>query len=116
MDKIEIENMEFYAFHGCYREENITGNRFLVSLSLEGNFARAATTDALGDAVNYQTAYNIVKKEMVITSKLLENVCQRILNSLYDNLADIEKACVKVSKMNPPMGGKIEKVSVTLCR
>jgi dihydroneopterin aldolase len=53
---------------------------------------------------------------MAITSHLLENVAKRVLDSLYLNLSSITKAEVKISKMNPPMGGEIEKVSVTLSR
>ncbi|HEY3389308.1 MAG TPA: dihydroneopterin aldolase [Prolixibacteraceae bacterium] len=53
---------------------------------------------------------------MQIKSHLLENVAGRILNRLYSEFRSIEKAKVKISKLNPPMGGQIEKVSVTLER
>jgi dihydroneopterin aldolase len=43
-------------------------------------------------------------------------VAKRILDSLYLRFPSIKKAEVKISKMNPPMGGEIEKVSVTLTR
>jgi dihydroneopterin aldolase len=49
-------------------------------------------------------------------SKLLENVAKRILDALFLSFTSIEKAKIKVSKLNPPMGGQIEKVSVTLTR
>jgi dihydroneopterin aldolase len=73
----------------------------------------ASESDNIIDTVNYQTAYNIVKEEMMIPSNLLENVCFRILTALYDKMADIKKATVKVSKLSPAMGGKVEKTSVT---
>ncbi|MDR2382440.1 MAG: dihydroneopterin aldolase [Prevotellaceae bacterium] len=110
---IEIENMEFFAHHGCYEEERTKGNIFLVSLKIETDMMLASESDNIIDAVNYQTAYNIVKTEMMIPSNLLENVCFRILNALYDKMTDIQKATVKVSKLNPAMGGKVEKTSVT---
>jgi dihydroneopterin aldolase len=110
---IEIENMEFFAHHGCYEEERAKGNTFLVSLKIEADIMPASESDNIIDAVNYQTAYNIVKDEMMIPSNLLENVCLRILNALYDKMTDIKKATVKVSKLNPAMGGKVEKTSVT---
>jgi dihydroneopterin aldolase len=110
---IEIENMEFYAYHGCFEEEAIVGNKFLVNLTIEMNPEKAAATDSITDAVNYQLAYNIVKREMAIRSHLLENVGGRIADALYNELEGIEKVAVKVSKMNPPMGGPIQKVSVT---
>ena len=116
MGLIQIENMEFYAYHGHYKEERVIGNRFLVNLEIETNMDVPVKTDQLNDAVNYQQAYNLVKKEMQIKSHLLENIAQRIVDSMYANFEHIEKVTVKVSKMNPPMGGKIEKVSVTISK
>jgi dihydroneopterin aldolase len=113
MGIIEIENMEFFARHGCYEAEKIRGNIFLVTLKIETDMKPASESDNIIDAVNYQTAYNIVRDEMMIPSNLLENVCFRIMNALYDKMTDITKITVKVSKLNPAMGGKIEKVSVT---
>ncbi|MFC2115431.1 dihydroneopterin aldolase [Bacteroidota bacterium] len=117
MGLIQIENMEFYAFHGHYQEEQIVGNKFLVDLSVESDMATPAASDNLKDAINYQRAYRLVKEEMEKKSKLLENIAKRILDVIYDNFEGIRKVTVKVSKMNPPMGGgRIEKVSVTLTR
>jgi 7,8-dihydroneopterin aldolase/epimerase/oxygenase len=116
MGLIEIENMEFYAFHGHYREEQVIGNRFLVNVQVITPTDKAAKSDDLKDALNYQLIYETVKEQMQIKSHLLENVAGRILNRLYERFSTIEKATVKVSKMNPPMGGNIEKVSVTLTR
>ena len=111
---IEIEGMEFYARHGHYEVEKIAGNRFLVNLKIETDCSAAGKSDKLEDALNYQQAYLLVKEVMAVPSDLLENVCQRILDKLYDSFPQIIKATVKVSKMNPPMGGQIEKVSLTL--
>jgi len=117
MGLIQIENMEFYAFHGHYREEQIVGNKFLVDLHIESDMAAPAESDDLKHAVNYQLAYRLVKEEMEKKSRLLENIAKRILDTIYDNFEDLRKVTVKISKMNPPMGGgRIEKVSVTLTR
>ncbi len=116
MGIIEIEGMEFYAYHGHYEEEQIVGNRFLLDLRIETNCKAAAESDDIHEAVNYQTAYKIIKKQMQIKSHLLEHIAQRILDSLYNKIDGIDKATIKVSKMNPPMGGKIKKVSVTLTK
>ncbi len=114
MALIEIENMEFHANHGHFAEEQVIGNTFLLDLKIEYNSDKAQISDNLKDAVNYQRAYEIVKREMGICSHLLEHVGERILDSLVKELHGIENAQVKVSKVNPPMGGKIQKVSVTL--
>lgn len=116
MGVIRIENMEFYAYHGHFREEQIVGNRFLVDLSLETDMTLPSSTDNLRDAVNYQKAYEIVKREMQKKSHLLEHIASRILDALYDELTGIDRATIKVSKMNPPVGGRVECVSVTLSK
>lgn len=114
MALIEIENMEFHANHGHFAEEQVIGNTFLLDLKIEYNSEKAQNSDNLKDTVNYQRAFEIVKREMKISSHLLEHVGARILDSLMRELSGIEMAEVKVSKVNPPMGGKIQKVSVTL--
>jgi dihydroneopterin aldolase len=116
MGLIQIENMEFYSFHGHFKEERIVGNRFLVDLSIETDMKLPAETDNLKDAVNYQRAYEIIKMQMEEKSFLLEHIARRILDALYSEMQGITKATVKVSKMNPPMGGKIGSVSVTMSR
>jgi 7,8-dihydroneopterin aldolase/epimerase/oxygenase len=116
MGIIEIEGMKFYAFHGHFDSEQVVGNEFTVNLKIETELEKAAISDNLNDALNYQTAYEIIKNEMAVSSHLLENVAKRILDSLYFHFTSIKKAEVKISKMNPPMGGEIEKVSITLTR
>jgi dihydroneopterin aldolase len=116
MGMIQIEGMEFYAFHGHYREEQIIGNKFLVDLTIETSMDIPRSTDNLKDAVNYQKAYQVVKQQMEEKSHLLEHIAGRILDALYSELEGIKKATVKVSKMNPPIGGKISSVSVVMSR
>jgi dihydroneopterin aldolase len=116
MGLIQIENMEFYSFHGHFKEERIVGNKFNVDLAIETDMKVPAQSDNLKDAVNYQRAYEIVKSQMETKSYLLEHIASRILDALYSELEGIKKATVKVSKMNPPMGGKIGSVSVVMTR
>ncbi|MBW8334066.1 MAG: dihydroneopterin aldolase [Prolixibacteraceae bacterium] len=111
---IEIEGMEFYAFHGHFEVEKVAGNRFLVNLKIEADLSKAGQTDRLEDTLDYQKACLAVKEEMSVPSDLLEHVCQRIVTRIKDEFPVVQKVTVKVSKMNPPMGGQIEKVSVSL--
>lgn len=113
---IEIENMEFYAYHGCYKEEQVVGNQFQVSILIEVDTQAAQLTDNLNDTVNYQVVYNLIKEEMQQKSKLLEHVAERIVSVIHNNFKNVERVWVKVSKLNPPLGGKVEKVSVSLER
>lgn len=114
MTLIEIEGMEFYAFHGHFEVEKIVGNRFLVNLKIEADLSKAGKTDRLEDTLDYQKAYLVVNEEIAIPSDLLEHVAQRIINRIKTEFPEAQKVWAKVSKMNPPMGGQIEKVSVTM--
>jgi 7,8-dihydroneopterin aldolase/epimerase/oxygenase len=116
MGLIEIEGMEFYAYHGHFREEQVVGNKFLLNVSIETDCEKAAKTDHLYDALDYQKVYELIKAEMEQKSFLLENICSRILDRLYLEFDTITKATIKVSKINPPLGGQIKKVSITMTR
>ena len=116
MGLIQIEKMEFYSFHGQFKEDRIVGNKFLVDLTIETDLKIPAGSDNLKDAVNYQKAYEIVKLQMEKKSHLLEHIAGRILDALYAEIEGLKKVTVKVSKMNPPMGGKIGSVSVVMER
>ena len=111
---ISIEGMEFFAYHGCFAEEQIIGTKFRVDLYIEADTTEAETTDDLSKTINYQTVFQLVKKEMKQKSKLLEHVGRRILDSLKENFPEVEDATVKISKLNPPLGGKMENVSLTI--
>ncbi len=111
---IEIEGMEFYAFHGCYEEEQIVGNRFLVDLMFETDVENASSSDSIEDTVSYLEVYQITAAEMAVKSHLLENVAKRIIDAIIDKFPAIKYLKVRVSKCNPPLGGFINKVSVTM--
>jgi dihydroneopterin aldolase len=114
MSTISIEGMEFHAYHGCFAEEQLTGTRFTVDLFLETDTQNAEKSDHLSDTVNYLEVYQVVKQEMMINSKLIEHVGRRILNQVLENFPTVQHAKIKVRKMNPPLGGKMDFVSITL--
>jgi dihydroneopterin aldolase len=112
MALIELEEMEFRAHHGCFKEERIVGNSFTVNFSFDVDTIKAEATDNLDDTINYQTVYGLIKEEMSKPSHLLENVASRILDKICNQFPQIKKVVIKISKMNPAMGGKIKCVSV----
>ncbi len=114
MSTISIEGMEFFAYHGCFAEEQIIGTKFRIDLFLEVNTSKAEISDDLHDTVNYQTVYELIKAEMKIKSKLLESVGKRILDKIKLTFPEVEKSKIKIRKLNPPLGGKIEFVSIEL--
>ena len=111
---IEIEGMEFFAYHGCFEAEQVVGNKFMVYACLHYNCDLPMKSDNISDALSYQTAYEVIAREMMIRSDILEHVGGRILDALYSTFPQLEYAKIKISKLNPPLGGKIYATSVTL--
>jgi 7,8-dihydroneopterin aldolase/epimerase/oxygenase len=116
MPVIELDEMEFYAHHGCFDEERAIGTKFTVSIILEAEISKAVISDKLTDTLDYQQAVDIVSKEMKITSNLIENVAGRIADSMLKSFSNLQKVTVKVSKMNPPLSCKMNKVSVQITK
>lgn len=111
MNQILLEGLEFFSYHGCFKEEQLIGTHFNVDITLSGDFSNAEKSDDLIQTLNYQKAYQIIKREMNIPSKLIESVARRIVDALFNTFDSIDRIFIKVSKLNPPLGGKINSVS-----
>ena len=114
MGTIKLKNIKVFSYHGCLDEEGKIGSDYRIDLKVNADLSKSAQTDALIDTIDYVHLNKIVKQEMAIRSKLLETVAERILVRIFSELSLVEKAKVCVSKINPPIGGNVELVSV--CR
>ncbi len=114
MHKIIVEGIKVFAYHGCLEEEAKSGTHYTVDVWMETDFSEAAKTDDLTKTIDYVTVYDIVKKQMAIRSKLIEQVGQRIVDELKSEFNTLHKLEVKVTKHNPPMNGNVEKVSIVI--
>ena len=113
MGTIQLKNIRVFSNHGCLDEEAKIGSDYRVDLKVYGDLSNSAKTDELGDTIDYVHLNLIVKEEMAIRSKLLETVAERILNRVLRELIMVQKAKVKVSKKNPPIGGNVAMVTVS---
>jgi dihydroneopterin aldolase len=114
MGIIKVENIRVFANHGCLSEETKIGSEYRVDLEVEANLQKSAKTDKLSDTVDYVFLNRIIKEEMSIPSALLETVCRRILDRIFKEDKLVKKATVWVSKLNPPIGGDVESVTVKM--
>ncbi|SDD73441.1 dihydroneopterin aldolase [Pricia antarctica] len=112
--KVRIDNIRVYAHHGCLKEETAIGSEYRVDVSVDADLSKASLSDALSDTVDYVHINHIVKQEMEIPSKLLEKVGQRIITRIFDEIDIVNKAKIWVSKINPPIGGDVEKVTIVI--
>ena len=111
---IELENLEFWGYHGCYDVEHKVGNQYRVDLELGYDAEKAVASDDISQALNYQEVYRIVSQVMADEKHLLESVCALMLESLFEQIDCLEYAWVKIAKLNPPLGGKIGATSVSM--
>ena len=111
---IELTRMEFRAYHGCYDLEQQVGNRFTVDLVITAELGDAAERDDVTRTVNYLTVYEIVRERMAVTQRTIERVAMNIIEAVYASFRQVRHVKCTVSKLAPPLGGKLEKVSVVL--
>lgn len=114
MGLIKVENIRVYAHHGCLSEENVIGSDYRVDIDVKADLLRSASSDDLKDTVDYVTLNAIAIEEMKQPSKLLEAVAKRILDRIFLTCDTVFWASVSVAKINPPIGGDVEKVVVIL--
>ncbi len=112
--RIRLEEMEFRALHGCYELERKVGNRFAVNIEITASLGDAAAEDDVRKTVNYLTVYEVVRREMGRTQHTLERVAMNIIEALYAAFPQIRHITCSVSKLAPPLGGKLQRVSVVL--
>jgi dihydroneopterin aldolase len=114
MGIIKVENIRIFAYHGCLKEETKIGSDYRVDLEVKADLQTSAVTDKLGDTVDYVFLNKVIKEEMEIASHLLETVAKRILNRIFNEDKLVKKATVWVSKLNPPIGGDVERVTIKM--
>ena len=114
MGLIRLKKIKVYAYHGCLIEEGRIGSDYLVDLKVKASLAEASKTDSLKDTVDYVHLNRIVKEEMAKRSKLLEHVGKRIIDRIFEELLLVNEIKVQVSKVNPPIGGNVAEVIVSM--
>lgn len=99
-----LHEVRFYAFHGVMPQERSVGGEFLVSVKVGCPLEKAMSSDDVADTLNYAALYELVKKEMMLPSSLLEHVMGRIVEAIEKAFPKVTSVEVKIKKVNPPMG------------
>ncbi len=106
---LSIEGMEFYAYHGYYEEERKIGGWYRVDVFLDVEVYVHGAGIELNDTINYEIVFELVKKRMLHTVQLIEELAMNILTDVKEAFSKAEKVKVKVSKFSPPLPGTVEK-------
>lgn len=117
MDEIRIENLEVYAYHGVYEEENRMGQPFFINMVLYSSLREAGRTDALEKSTNYGEVCHFVNDWMKAhTVKLIETVAEELAKGILNKFPLIESLDIEVRKPEAPVGLPFDCVSVKLHR
>jgi dihydroneopterin aldolase len=114
MGTIKVENIRIFANHGCLVEETKIGSDYRVDLQVKADLQPSAISDKLSDTVDYVFLNRVVREEMLKPTHLLEAVAKRVLNRILDEDTMVTKAKVSISKINPPIGGDVEMVTIEM--
>ncbi|KUP04200.1 dihydroneopterin aldolase [Bacillus coahuilensis m2-6] len=117
MDKIIVQGMKFYGYHGVFPEETKLGQRFEVDLTVHVSLQKAGESDDLHDSINYGELYNecrdIVEGQPF---KLVEAVAEKIASTLLQKYLGIQQVTVKLIKPDPPIPGHYKYVAIEITR
>ncbi len=114
MGTIKLKNIRTFSYHGCLVEESKIGSDYRIDLEVKTDLRKSCISDKLADTVDYVLLNQIVEEEMAIRSELLEHVANRIIVRVFAEAASVSYIMVGVSKINPPIGGDVEAVTIEL--
>ncbi|MFD1040721.1 dihydroneopterin aldolase [Virgibacillus byunsanensis] len=117
MDKILLNQMEFYGYHGLFPEEKKLGQRYYVDVSLNVNLQKASQSDDMNDSIDYGHVYELIKRVVEGESKnLIESVAEDITRELFLSFNLLKACTIKVTKPDPPIPGHYQSVAVEIFR
>ena len=114
MYKIHVENIRTTSYHGCLKEESIVGGEYRTDVWIALKKEYLIKKDELSETVDYGAVTQVVVEEMKKNSKLIESVCERIVNRVIKLSTTIQYVRARVCKINPPIDGDVENVSVEI--
>ena len=114
MGNIKLKNIRTFSYHGCLEEEGKIGSDYSVDLEVKTDLRKSSVSDNLQDTVDYVFLNRIVVEEMAIRSNLLEYAAHRIITRIFKEIPAVSRIHLGVSKLNPPIGGDVEAVTIEM--
>jgi 7,8-dihydroneopterin aldolase/epimerase/oxygenase len=111
--KVALEGVRFFAYHGFYPEEQLTGNEFVVDVTTEMNVDDDGADD-LENTVNYERLFDITSDAMKLPKKLLETVAHEILKQVVSEFPFVHTIEVSIRKMRLPLKGEVKNSLIQL--
>ena len=111
--KVSLEGIRIFAFHGFYPEEQVLGTEFILDIDTSLDVFDNGKDD-LANTVNYVRLFEIASEEMKITRKLIETVAHSILERIRHEFLAVQTIRVSIRKLNPPMGAEVRNSAIEL--
>ena len=117
MDKIKIRDLEVFAHHGVFPEENEQGQSFFVNATLYTNTRNAGLEDDLTLSTNYGEVCHFITGYMQDnTYQLIETVAENVAREVLLQFPLIQKLDLEIKKPDAPIGLPFDYVSVEITR
>ncbi len=97
----KLQQIEFYAYHGLHAEEQLTGGKFLVDVSVTAEREESDQMNQLRNLVNYQDLFEMVSAIMKDREDLMETVAKKIIDHVYKKYNNLHLVEVTITKENP---------------
>ena len=117
MDKIQIKGLEIFANHGVFPEENVLGQKFVISATLYTDTRKAGLTDDLTTSIHYgEVSQMITEYTKKHTFKLLEALAENLCQMLLETIPLLQKITLRIEKPWAPVGLPLDTVAVEITR
>jgi len=111
--KIALQGIRFFAYHGFYPEEQVLGCEYIVDIETELEVYGSGNDD-IQHTVNYERLFSIAKIEMAVPRKLIETVAHGMLERIRHEFLAVQKIRLAIKKMHPPLAGQVENSLIEL--
>ena len=111
-NKIIIQGLRIYAYHGVMEQERKVGAYFTIDLEVETDFTSALQSDELSGTISYADLFETLKREMSLPSSLLEHVAGRIAKAILADYPTAQSVRIRLLKENPPRGADCQGAGV----
>ena len=117
MDRIFIEGLRIFAYHGVFPQEKREGQEFVLDITLQLDLTRAGETDALTDTLNYAEAVAVATEAMTAASyDLIERAAAQVAAALLDRFPSLQEVTVRLSKPHAPVDAAFTNIAVEITR
>ena len=117
MDKIILNNLGFYGYHGVLSEEKSLGQKFFIDVELLLDTKKAGKSDDMNQSVSYADVYDVIK-DITENKKfnLIEALAENIASEVLEKFTLINQIMVRVKKPEAPVRGMFDYYAVEIRR